>query len=216
MRAPFLPATTCVRLAIRHTPNPITAPPSTMMPMMMATTIRMAFKAPPPAGAFAGAAAAGAGLAAAPTNPPPVTPCAPDADATGAPHLVQNFPVPSTTDPQDVQNAMIHLDQRFDRAPEYMVARFTPQKEALGLISIPGASAIPLAPPAFPRHPTKQMLIAWPIIFGALAALFGVLGFAGIVHGWTLLAEAIFTVFTMAFGMALALGQTAIKQIDEL
>lgn len=60
------------------------------------------------------------------------------------------------------------------------------------------------------------MLIAWPIIFGALAALFGVLGFAGIAHGWTVLAEAIFTVFTMAFGMALALGQTAIKQIDEL
>ena len=60
------------------------------------------------------------------------------------------------------------------------------------------------------------MLIAWPVVFGVLAALFGILGFTGAAHGWTILAEAIFTVFTMAFGMALALGQTAIKQIDEL
>ena len=44
------------------------------------------------------------------------------------------------------------------------------------------------------------MLIAWPIVFGALAALFGVLAFTGTAHGWTVLAEAMFTVFTMAFG----------------
>jgi uncharacterized membrane protein YtjA (UPF0391 family) len=60
------------------------------------------------------------------------------------------------------------------------------------------------------------MLIAWPVIFGALAALFGVLGFTGTATGWTVLAKAMFTVFAIAFGMALALGQTAIKQIDEL
>lgn len=60
------------------------------------------------------------------------------------------------------------------------------------------------------------MLIAWPVIFGALAALFGVLGFTGTAHGWTLLAQTVFIVFTMAFVVSLAVGQTAIKRMDEL
>lgn len=60
------------------------------------------------------------------------------------------------------------------------------------------------------------MLIAWTIVFGVLAALFGTLGFTGAAQGWTVLAKASFTVFALAFGMALALGQTAIRQLDNL
>src|SRR5690242_6895197 len=111
IRAPFLPASTCDRLAIRHTPNPITAPPSTMTPMRMATTIRMTFSAPPPVGGavVAGSAVAAAGLAAAAAAIPPLAGVAPAAPATVAPHLVQNLPVPSSVAPQDVHKAITHL-----------------------------------------------------------------------------------------------------------
>src|SRR5690348_8461242 len=111
IRAPFLPASTCDRLAIRHTPNPITAPPSTMTPIMMATTIRMTFSAPPPEGGVvvAGSAVAAAGLAAAAAAIPPLAGVALAAPATTAPHLVQNFDAPSNVAPQDVQKAITHL-----------------------------------------------------------------------------------------------------------
>src|SRR5579864_5392476 len=112
IRAPFLPASTCDRLAIRHTPNPITAPPSTMTPIMMATTKRMTFRAPPPEGGavvVAGSAVAAAGLAAAAAAIPPLAGVALAAPATTAPHLVQNFDAPSSVAPQDVQKAITHL-----------------------------------------------------------------------------------------------------------
>src|SRR5579864_972494 len=96
----------------RHAPNPITAPPSTMMPTMIASTTRMAFSAPPPAGgAPATGGAAMAGWAAAPVELAAVL-WKPELPVKAAPHLVQNFPVPSSVVPQDVQNAITHLGKQ--------------------------------------------------------------------------------------------------------
>lgn len=57
------------------------------------------------------------------------------------------------------------------------------------------------------------MLIAWTVLFGVLAALFGTLGFTGAAVGWVLLAKALFTVLVLAFGMALLVGQLVVKPI---
>lgn len=58
------------------------------------------------------------------------------------------------------------------------------------------------------------MLIVWPVIFGILAVLFGVLGYAGEAHGWVLLAKVMFSVVVLAFGMALVVGQLVVKKIS--
>lgn len=58
------------------------------------------------------------------------------------------------------------------------------------------------------------MLIVWPVIFGVLAVLFGVMGYTGEAHGWVLLAKAMFTVVVLAFGMALVVGQLVVKKIS--
>lgn len=58
------------------------------------------------------------------------------------------------------------------------------------------------------------MLIVWPVIFGVLAALFGVLGYTGAAHGWVLLAKALFSVVVLAFAMALLIGHLVVKQIS--
>jgi uncharacterized membrane protein YtjA (UPF0391 family) len=58
------------------------------------------------------------------------------------------------------------------------------------------------------------MFVVWPVIFGILAALFGVLGYAGAAHGWVLLAKVLFNVLVLAFAMALLIGQLVIKHIS--
>src|SRR5579864_7706709 len=105
---PILPASMCVLRINRHAPNPITAPPRTITPTMIATTIRIAFSAPPPCPGVAAGAAAMAGFAAAPAGLAAVV-WKPEAPVIVAPQLVQNFPAPSSVAPHDVQNAMTHL-----------------------------------------------------------------------------------------------------------
>lgn len=58
------------------------------------------------------------------------------------------------------------------------------------------------------------MLVIWPVIFGVLAALFGILGFTGDAHGWVLLAKVLFNVLVLAFAMALLAGQLVVKKIS--
>jgi uncharacterized membrane protein YtjA (UPF0391 family) len=58
------------------------------------------------------------------------------------------------------------------------------------------------------------MLVVWPVTFGILAALFGVLGYTGDAHGWVLLAKVLFNVTVLAFAMALLVGQLVIKHIS--
>src|SRR5690348_8382706 len=140
IRDPFLPVSTWLLLASRHTPKPMTAPPSTMTAIMMATTSRMTFSAPPPdAGAVGEGAVAAAGLAAAATNPPSATGDGPAVPAIAAPHLVQNFADPSNVAPQDVQNAISHLDQihRPDKllSSEYIPTPLPPRKELRAWLS---------------------------------------------------------------------------------
>ena len=57
------------------------------------------------------------------------------------------------------------------------------------------------------------MLVVWPLIFGILAAVFGVVGFTGEANSWALLAKAMFTVCVLGFGMALLVGHLVIKRI---
>ncbi len=58
------------------------------------------------------------------------------------------------------------------------------------------------------------MLIAWTVIFGLLAALFGILGFTGDAQGWVLLAKALFTVLVLAFGVVLVAGQLVVRHLS--
>ena len=58
------------------------------------------------------------------------------------------------------------------------------------------------------------MFIIWPTIFGMMAVIFGTLGFTGAANGWLLLAKALFTVAVLGFGMALLVGQLAVKKIS--
>jgi uncharacterized membrane protein YtjA (UPF0391 family) len=58
------------------------------------------------------------------------------------------------------------------------------------------------------------MLLAWTIIFGVLAALFGILGFTGDAQGWMLLAKVLFTVLVLAFSMALVVGHFVVKHVS--
>ncbi len=58
------------------------------------------------------------------------------------------------------------------------------------------------------------MFVAWPVIFGILAALFGVLGYTGEAQGWVLLAKVLFNVTVIAFVMALLVGPLVVKKIS--
>ncbi|MGE5207338.1 MAG: hypothetical protein ACM3PW_17135 [Chlamydiota bacterium] len=58
------------------------------------------------------------------------------------------------------------------------------------------------------------MLVVWPVIFGILAVLFGVLGYTGDAHGWVPLAKVLFSVTVLAFAMAMLVGQFVVKKIS--
>ena len=58
------------------------------------------------------------------------------------------------------------------------------------------------------------MFVVWPVIFGILAALFGVLGYTGEAQGWVLLAKVLFNVTVIAFVMALLVGPLVVKKIS--
>src|SRR5579872_1118535 len=148
----------CVLRINRHAPNPITAPPSTITPMMIATTTRMAFSAPPPWAGVAAGAAATAGFAAAPAGPAAAVVWKPEAPVIVAPQLVQNFPAPSSDAPHDVQNAMTHLSNHFSRS----ISQPLP-----GAKGATGVDFRPLHAASGWRIPREEdlMSVVWPVIF---------------------------------------------------